>query len=106
MGLLETAALAPPQSGEALQVCYRPGTLRHGGRHAERDHESQRTQAQRLRDGSQMDVESQMGRAATGGVSGCGGPAIRGGAREDWRGLPDQRPPCRSLVAKMGRSEE
>ena len=38
VGLLEAAALAAPQSGEARPLCHRARALRHGGGHAVRRH--------------------------------------------------------------------
>ena len=43
-----------------------------------RHHEGEGSEAQHLRDGPQVDVESEVGRAAAGGVSGGCGPAVEG----------------------------
>ena len=75
VGICEAAALAAAQSGQAGLVCDGAGALRHGGGHAVRREERTRTETQRVRDGPQVDVESQVGRVAAGGISGCGGSA-------------------------------
>ena len=103
VGIRQAAALAAPQPGEARPLCDRAGALRHGGGHAVRHHDRRRAEAQRLRHGPQVDVESQVGRAAAGGVSGRRGPAVCRGARQDGRRVPDQRSPGRASFAEVGR---
>ncbi len=49
------------QPGEARALCDGAGALRHGGGHAERDYEGERAEAQRMRHGPQVDVESRNG---------------------------------------------
>ena len=102
VGICQAAALAAAQSGQARTVCDRAGALRHGGGDAVRREERERAEAQRVRDGPQVDVESQVGRAAAGGVSGCRGSAVCGRAREDGRRVSDQRSDRRASFARSG----
>ncbi len=62
----------------------------------------QRPEAQRVRDGSQVDVESEVGRTAAGGVSGRGRSPARRCARQDGRRVSDQRQDCRASFGGVG----
>ena len=64
--------------------------------------EASAAEAQRVRHGPQVDVESEVGRAAAGGVSGRRRSAACRRAREDGRRVPDQRPPGRAPFGEVG----
>ena len=63
----------------------------------------ERAEAQRLRHGPQVDVESQVGRAAAGGVSRRRGSAACRRARQDRRRVSHQRSSRRASLAEVGR---
>ena len=66
------------------RIRHRPRALRHGGGHAVRRDDRERAEAQRLRHGPQVDVESQVGRPAAGGVSGGRGSAVCTACAPSW----------------------
>ena len=64
VGICQAAALAAPQSRKARAVRFGLRALRHGCGNLMRHHRSPTGEAQRLRHGPQVDVESKVGRAA------------------------------------------
>ena len=65
-------------------VRHRLRALRHGGGHAVRHHRSSPGEAQRLRDGPQVDVEPQVGRISAAGVSVQGRSAASTAFARNW----------------------
>src|ERR1700678_2052843 len=65
VGILQAAALAPPQSGKAAAIRIRLRALRYGRGHARRHHRSQESKAQHLRNGPQVALECPTRRSAS-----------------------------------------
>src|ERR1051326_3947398 len=86
VGMGQAAALAAAQSRQAREIRERVRALRHGGSHPVRHYRRKPREAQRVRDGTQVDVEPIAGRIAAGELFGESGSATRRGALENgWR---------------------
>ncbi len=103
MGLRQASALAPAQPGQARAPRHGPRALRHGRRHAGGRHRPQRDQAQRLRHGAQVDVESALGRVSAAGLPVQGRPALRRHPRQARGRMRDVGRDRRKAVAGLGR---
>ena len=103
VGIFEAAPLAASQPGETRRVCHGIRTLRHGCGNAVRHFRPTTGEAQRLRDGPQMDVECVARRPAAGRVSGGRRSAAGRSSREVAGRIRNLRADCGNAVCANGR---